>query len=128
MSSKFQATISSDSVVIDIVERHPNFPEIVQSVLTQIVKQKNLDQLRKYGGVEGLASSLKTNLKHGINGDVEDISRRNEAFGSNTYPRPLGKKLFDFVQALREPTSLIVLACAAVSLGLEIKQHGLKEG
>ncbi|KAF7149879.1 hypothetical protein RHSIM_Rhsim02G0038800 [Rhododendron simsii] len=129
MSSKFQATISSDSVVIDIVEPHPNFSEIVQSVLTQIVKQKNLDQLREYGGVEGLASSLKTNLKHGINGDVEDISRRKEAFGSNIYPRPPGKKLFDFVlEALREPTSLIILACAAISLGLEIKQHGLKEG
>ncbi|XP_058202550.1 putative calcium-transporting ATPase 13, plasma membrane-type [Rhododendron vialii] len=129
MSSKFQATISLDSIVIDIVEPHPNFPEIVQSVLTQIVKQKNLDQLREYGGVEGLASSLKTNLKHGINGDVEDISRRKEAFGSNTYPRPPGKKLFDFVlESLREPTSLIILACAAVSLGLEIKQHGLKKG
>ncbi|KAI8566462.1 hypothetical protein RHMOL_Rhmol02G0042800 [Rhododendron molle] len=129
MSSKFHTTISSNSIVIDIVEPHPNFPEIVQSVLTQVVKQKNLDQLREYGGVEGLASGLKTNLKHGINGDVEDISRRKEAFGSNTYRRSPKKNLFDFVlEALREPTSLIVLACAAVSLGLEIRQHGLKEG
>ncbi|KAF7127521.1 hypothetical protein RHSIM_Rhsim11G0047600 [Rhododendron simsii] len=38
----------------------------------------------------------------------------------------LGKKCL--ILCLREPTSLIVLACAAVSLGLEIKQHGLKEG
>ncbi|KAI8566453.1 hypothetical protein RHMOL_Rhmol02G0041900 [Rhododendron molle] len=129
MSSKFHTTISSDNIVIDIVEPHPNFPKIVQSILTQVVKQKNLDQLREYGGVEGLAFGLKTNLKHGINGDVEDISRRKEAFGSNTYRRSPKKNLFDFVlEALREPTSLIVLAYAAVSLGLEIKQHGLKEG
>ncbi|KAH7856912.1 hypothetical protein Vadar_006814 [Vaccinium darrowii] len=126
---KNYSPVSSNRVVIDILEPHPCFSKIDQSVLTQIVKQKNVDQLRKYDGVEGLASRLKTNLENGISGDVEDISRRNEAFGSNTYRRPPAKNLFYFVwEALRDPTILILLVCAALSLGFGIKEHGLKDG
>ncbi|KAH7857594.1 hypothetical protein Vadar_014388 [Vaccinium darrowii] len=131
MSSNLQAThVPSNSFVINIFEPHHCFPKIVQSVLTQIVNQKNLDKLKDYDGVEGLASGLKTNLNRGINGDVGDIAQRKEAFGSNTYRRSSPeKKLFYFVwEALREPTYLILLACAALLLGFEIKQHGLKEG
>ncbi|KAH7856834.1 hypothetical protein Vadar_005999 [Vaccinium darrowii] len=126
---KNYSPVSSNRVVIDILEPHLCFSKIDQSVLTQIVKQKNVDQLRKYDGVEGLASDLKTNLENGISGDVEDILRRTKAFGSNTYRRPLAKNLFYFVwEALRDPTILILLACAALSLGFGIKEHGLKDG
>ncbi|THG09923.1 hypothetical protein TEA_023580 [Camellia sinensis var. sinensis] len=54
----------------------PVFSNIDKSSLTQLVNLKNLTQLvEKYDGVEGLASALKTNLEHGINGDdKEDIS------------------------------------------------------
>ncbi|KAG5560038.1 hypothetical protein RHGRI_003352 [Rhododendron griersonianum] len=124
-----KSPVSSTRVVIDVFEPHPCFPKIDQSVLTGIVKQKNLDQLGKYDGVEGLACGLETNLKNGISGDAEDVSRRNEAFGSNTYRRQPAKSLWYFVwEALRDPTILILLVCAALSLGFGIKEHGLKDG
>ncbi|KAI8566330.1 hypothetical protein RHMOL_Rhmol02G0032500 [Rhododendron molle] len=124
-----KSPVSSTRVVIDVFEPHPCFSKIDQLVLAGIVKQKNLDQLGKYDGVEGLACGLKTNLENGISGDAEDVSRRSEAFGSNTYRRPPTKSLWYFVwEALRDPTILILLVCAALSLGFGIKEHGLKDG
>ncbi|KAG5560236.1 hypothetical protein RHGRI_003506 [Rhododendron griersonianum] len=121
--------VSSTRVVIDVFEPHPCFSKIDQSVLPGIVKQKNLDQLGKYDGVKGLACGLETNLENGISGDTEDVLRRSEAFGSNTYRRPPAKNLLYFVwEALRDPTILILLVCAALSLGFGIKEHGLKDG
>ncbi|KAF7116590.1 hypothetical protein RHSIM_RhsimUnG0023400 [Rhododendron simsii] len=111
------------------MEPHPHFPTIDRPVLTHVVKKRNLGQLKKYNGVEGLASHLKTNLEGGIDGDAEDVSRRNQAFGSNTCPSPPAKNLFYFVfQSLRDPTALILLAFAALSLGFGIKENGLGEG
>ncbi|KAL7220336.1 hypothetical protein ACSBR2_013255 [Camellia fascicularis] len=123
---------SNPVVVIDVFEPpHPCFSNIDKSSLTQLVNKKNLTQLvEKYDGVEGLASSLKTNLEHGINGDdEEDISSRHEAFGTNTYQRPPTKGFYRFVwEALKDPTIIILLVCAALSLGFGIKVNGLKEG
>ncbi|KAL7251676.1 hypothetical protein ACSBR1_013515 [Camellia fascicularis] len=123
---------SNPVVVIDVFEPpHPCFSNIDKSSLTQLVNKKNLTQLvEKYDGVEGLASSLKTNLEHGINGDdEEDISSRHEAFGTNTYQRPPTKGFYRFVwEALKDPTIIILLVCAALSLGFGIKENGLKEG
>ncbi|CAL5395392.1 unnamed protein product [Camellia sinensis] len=67
---------SNSVVVIDVPEPpHPCFSNIDKSSLTQLVKRKNLIQLvEKHGGIQGLASDLKTNLENGINGaDEEDI-------------------------------------------------------
>ncbi|KAI8021286.1 putative calcium-transporting ATPase 13, plasma membrane-type [Camellia lanceoleosa] len=123
---------SNSVVVIDVAEPpHPCFSNIDKSSLTQLVKRKNLNQLvEKHGGVQGLASDLKTNLENGINGDgEEDISCRHKAFGSNTYQRPPTKRFYSFVwEALKDPTIIILLVCAALSLGFGIKENGLKEG
>ncbi|XP_058202202.1 putative calcium-transporting ATPase 13, plasma membrane-type [Rhododendron vialii] len=122
---------SSDQVVIDVFEPHLHFPTIDQpALLTQIVKKKNLGQLiAQYNGVEGLASHLNTNLDGGIVGDDEDVSRRIQEFGSNTYPSPSAKNPFYFVfQALRDPTALVLLVIASLSLGFGIKENGLGEG
>ncbi|KAI8009384.1 putative calcium-transporting ATPase 13, plasma membrane-type [Camellia lanceoleosa] len=123
---------SNSVIVIDVPKPpHPRFRNIDKSSLTQLVKKKNLNQLvGKHGGVQGLASDLKTNLENGINGDdEEDISRRHKAFGSNTYQRPPTKRFYRFVwEALKDPTIIILLVCAAFSLGFGIKENGLKEG
>ena len=50
-------------------------------------------------------------------------------FGSNTYHKPPSKGFFHFVvEAFKDVTILILLACAALSLGFGIKEHGLQEG
>ncbi|KDP40246.1 hypothetical protein JCGZ_02244 [Jatropha curcas] len=102
---------------------------INQTTLVQLVKEKNYKQLRQLGGVAGVASAAETHLEGGIHGDVDDIARRQEAFGSNTYKKPPTKNFFHFViEAFKDITIAILLGCAALSLGFGIKEHGLKEG
>ncbi|KAK9930935.1 hypothetical protein M0R45_018237 [Rubus argutus] len=56
------------------------------------------------------------------------IGHRHEAFGSNTYKKPPTQGFLHFVwEAFKDLTILILLGCAALSLGFGIKEHGLKE-
>ncbi|KAI3469639.1 hypothetical protein Pfo_026302 [Paulownia fortunei] len=128
-------SISSSSTlkmfVINVDEPHVNsyFSNVDQSILSKLVKEKSIDELVKLGAVEGVATSLKTDMQQGIKGDGEEIFRRKEAFGTNTCRKPPTKSLFHFVcEAFKDPTILILLACAALSLGFGIKEHGPKEG
>ncbi|KAK6913987.1 Cation-transporting P-type ATPase, N-terminal [Dillenia turbinata] len=114
--------------VLDI-EPRSNFSKIDQDTLVKLAKNKNVDRLLQLGGVEGVTSALESHSENGIKGYDEDLARRQEAFGSNTYKQPPTKTFFQFVvEALKDFTILILLACAALSLGFGIKQHGLKEG
>ncbi|XP_021899589.1 putative calcium-transporting ATPase 13, plasma membrane-type [Carica papaya] len=102
---------------------------IDQLSLVELVKHRNLDHLQKLGGVQGVASALQTHLNTGIYGGDEEIDRRLEAFGSNTYKKPPAKSFFHFVmEAFKDVTILILLGCAALALGFGIKEHGPKEG
>ncbi|XP_052188239.1 putative calcium-transporting ATPase 13, plasma membrane-type isoform X2 [Diospyros lotus] len=116
--------------IINVVEESvPCFSNISHSTLASLVKQKGLDDLVDFGGVKGIASALKTDIKYGIRGDPEDLSRRHEAFGTNKYHRPPEKSFFQFVwQALTDFTIVILLACAALSLGFGMKEDGPREG
>ncbi|KAK7364974.1 hypothetical protein VNO80_13724 [Phaseolus coccineus] len=117
-------------VTVDLIPNH-SFG-IDQTTLTDIVKEKDLKNLDKIGGVEGVATALETHVEYGIKGgddDGEDITRRTQLFGSNTYQKPPSKGFFHFVvEAFKDVTILILLACAALSLGFGIKEHGIKEG
>ncbi|KAA8548695.1 hypothetical protein F0562_000379 [Nyssa sinensis] len=129
--SKLYPSPSQTALVIDIaeVETHPCFSNIDQSSFRRLVKEKNLEQIVRFGGIEGLASALNTDVKHGIPGDAEDIAHRHEAFGTNIYRKPPTKSFFHFVwDAFRDPTILILLVCAALSLAFGIKEHGPKQG
>lgn len=44
--------------------------------------------------VNGIADLLKTNLDKGINGDEEELVKRKNAFGSNTYPKKKGRSFW----------------------------------
>ncbi|KAK0595846.1 hypothetical protein LWI29_010589 [Acer saccharum] len=103
--------------------------EIDQTSLTEIQKEKNLVQLRKIGGIPGLVSALETKINVGIIGSEEDMARRQEAFGSNTYKKPPTTSFFHFVvEAFKDQTILILLGSAALSFGFGIIEHGPKDG
>ncbi|KAK0608295.1 hypothetical protein LWI29_028441 [Acer saccharum] len=103
--------------------------QIDQISLNEILKEKSLDQLRNFGGTHGVVSALATDINGGIIGSEEDMARRQEAFGSNTYKKPPTKSFFHFVvEAFKDLTILILLGCAALSLGFGIKEHGPKDG
>ncbi|KAB2014639.1 hypothetical protein ES319_D09G240400v1 [Gossypium barbadense] len=102
---------------------------IDQPTLIELVKEKKIEKLRKHGGVDGVASGPGTDTQVGVSGSAEDIERRREAFGSNTYKKPPTKGFFHFVvEAFKDLTIMILLGCAALSLGFGIKEHGLKDG
>ncbi|KAL7598533.1 hypothetical protein Lser_V15G27186 [Lactuca serriola] len=121
------ATPSYTALKISIPKSIDQFASIDQTDLTDLVKSKDLEILGNLNGVMGLAESLRTNLEHGIS-DSEMETRKN-AFGSNTYNKPPPKGFVYFVaEAFKDPTILILLACAALSLGFGIKEEGAKEG
>ncbi|KAJ4828597.1 Calcium-transporting ATPase 12, plasma membrane-type [Turnera subulata] len=98
--------------------------------LSEMLKERDLVSLNHLGRVEGVATALGTNLEDGINGDDgQDVIRRREIFGSNTYHKPPPKGFFFFVvDAFKDTTILILLVCAGLALGFGIKDHGPQEG
>ncbi|KAF8014445.1 hypothetical protein BT93_H0312 [Corymbia citriodora subsp. variegata] len=108
---------------------HPSSFQIDQSQLTKLVKEKDLCHLQEFGGVNKVASILETDILAGISGDPDDVSRRQNAFGVNTYKKPPAKGLYHFVvEAFKDLTIMILLVCAGLSLGFGIKENGVKEG
>ncbi|GLT78628.1 hypothetical protein SLA2020_501570 [Shorea laevis] len=117
-----------DHVTLTIPPENDCF-KIDETTLTHIVKEKKLGKLQIIGGVNEVASSLQTSLDSGIKGGVEDIARRYDAFGSNNCKKTPSKSFSHFVlEAFKELKILILLGCAALSLGFGIKEHGLKDG
>ncbi|XP_057548276.1 calcium-transporting ATPase 9, plasma membrane-type-like isoform X1 [Amaranthus tricolor] len=97
--------------------------------LTAMTRDNNLSALEQYGGVKGLEAKLSTNLETGVPGDVDDIVKRKNTFGSNTYPTKKGKGFLSFLWESWQDTTLIILIIAAVfSLALGIHTEGLEEG
>lgn len=115
-------------VSINHVSDHTSdFYSIDQTQLVDIVKNKDLETVQGFDGVRGIAEALDTNLETGING--QDLNKRRTVFGSNTYEKPPRKGLFYFVvEAFKDVTILILMGCAALSLGFGIKEDGLKDG
>ncbi|KAK7243135.1 hypothetical protein RIF29_37922 [Crotalaria pallida] len=132
LPNKYKPILSSHSssyTVVDLSQNH-SF-RVDQATLASIVVDKNLETLGKLGGVKGVAAALGTSAEQGIKDDniANDIACRREVFGSNTYPKPPSRSFFYFlVEALKDPTILILLACAALSLGFGIKEKGIEEG
>lgn len=100
-----------------------------QKTLTEVVSEKNLETLSKLGGVKQIAASLETDEKDGISANEADLAHRVDTFGANRYEKPPNKSFFSFVyEALKDTTIIILLVCAALSLGFGIKQHGITDG
>ncbi|XP_052185732.1 calcium-transporting ATPase 12, plasma membrane-type-like [Diospyros lotus] len=106
-----------------------SFRNIDQARLAEMVKEKDLNELSRFGGIKGLAKALQTDPEDGTGGDDRDVSLRQRTFGSNTYHKPPPKGLgFFVVEAFKDTIILILLGCAALSLGFGIKEHGAGEG
>ncbi|KAL8214976.1 hypothetical protein R6Q57_004425 [Mikania cordata] len=111
----------------DPVDHGHRFSSIDHVGLATLVKNKDLELLHTFNGVTGLAKSLHTTLENGI--VTCDIEKRKIAFGSNTYNKPPAKGLVYFTfETFKDTTIVILLACAVLSLGFGIKEHGVKEG
>ncbi|KAL3573661.1 hypothetical protein D5086_024274 [Populus alba] len=98
-----------------------------QRTLNDIIKEKNLESLNKLGGVIQVATILETDVKDGTR--EADAAFRRDVFGANRFKKPPSKSFLSFViEACKDPTIIILLVCAIMSLVFGIKQHGLKNG
>nr|XP_051200553.1 calcium-transporting ATPase 5, plasma membrane-type-like [Lolium perenne] len=85
--------------------------------------------LQEVGGVSGLSGLLKSNLERGINSNEEDVLKRRDLFGANTYPRKKRKGIWCFVfESCRDLTLVILMVAAAISLSLGMATEGVKDG
>ncbi|RWR87968.1 Cation-transporting P-type ATPase [Cinnamomum micranthum f. kanehirae] len=105
------------------------FLHVDPQAVGKLVTDKDIESLHRLGGIQGITVLLETDAERGIHGHAEDLNRRQEVFGSNTYKKPAAKNFLYFIfEAFKDQIILILLVCAALSLGFGIKEHGLKEG
>ncbi|GKV20116.1 hypothetical protein SLEP1_g30279 [Rubroshorea leprosula] len=128
-NSQFEPPDSSRTLILN---KSPSFAlasGIDKNRLALLVKEKNSASLDQLGGVEGVATALRTDSENGIRDDAGEVRKRQDIFGSNTYHMRPPKGLFYFVvDALKDTTIIILLVCAALSLGFGIKEQGVQEG
>ncbi|CBI25052.3 unnamed protein product, partial [Vitis vinifera] len=99
-----------------------------QSDLTEMVKEKDLIALRGFGGVEGVAATLLIDPQHGILGNEDDVRRRRDKFGSNTYYKPPPKGLFYFVEGWYEGGSIFVaLSKISNNIKIDVARDGRRQ-
>jgi len=99
------------------------------ATLANLVREHELNSLQQLGGVKEVANLLHTDLEKGINEVPEEIQRRVNAYGENSYPRKATRNFWVFVwEALQDTTLIILMVCAALSLVFGIKTEGIKEG
>ena len=65
-SRKLSLPISSTPSYVVLNVKPEAFSSIDRTTLTAIVKEKNLDLLLEFGGIEGVADALQTDIKNGI--------------------------------------------------------------
>ncbi|KAL9379152.1 hypothetical protein Peur_027634 [Populus x canadensis] len=98
-----------------------------QRKIIDMVKKKNLAILKQLGGVLKVAIILETDVKGGV-GEV-DVAHRRDVFGENSYKKPPAKRFLSYVlEECKDPTIIILLFSAIMSLGSGIKLHGLRDG
>ncbi len=105
--------------------------DIDQNTLNSInvdqAKDSNLEGLISLGGVEGLMQKLGVNLQTGLTS--EQVTTMRERFGDNSMPEaPLSTYLELLIDAFGDPVLIILLAAAAVSLGVGIYSEGAHHG
>ncbi|GAB2218303.1 hypothetical protein Drorol1_Dr00001523 [Drosera rotundifolia] len=92
-------------------------------------REHDLSMLQLLGGVAGLSEKLKTDTEKGIQGNGDDILRRRDVFGSNTYPWKKPRSFWTFLWEAWQDLTLIILIIAAVaSLALGMKSEGIQQG
>ncbi|CAI7843233.1 unnamed protein product [Closterium sp. NIES-54] len=85
--------------------------------LVTINEDANVEALDDIGGVPALCRALRVDPEIGIPGDEEDMEKRKEEFGTNTYPAKPQKSFFVFVwEAAQDTTLIILMFCAFLSL------------
>ena len=85
--------------------------------LKGVEAKEKLDQC--FGGINALASKLKTDIQTGISGNKEDCDMRVKFFGKNEIPPKPPKSFFRLaLEAVQDTTLIMLITCAILSITL----------
>ena len=87
--------------------------------LGDLVEHHKKDKLQEYGGVEGVAQKLKTNIKTGLSESEAEsgFTDRRAAFGVNKYPEPPKTSWCAlWFDAIKDLTIIILIFAEVVSI------------
>jgi hypothetical protein len=80
-------------------------------------EQQSLDMLYRLGGGQGICDKLLTDPLRGIDGSLEDLALRREAFGENRFPEPPFESWTAlFFDCFKDVILIVLLVAAGVSL------------
>jgi magnesium-transporting ATPase (P-type) len=101
--------------------------ETLEALNVEQAAETNKEHLDKIGGINGLVKKIGTNIETGLTSS--QVLALREKFGANEFPEsPLIPYYELLYNALTDATLLILIAAAAVSLGIGIWQHGAEDG
>ena len=126
--------VVSDSLLTQLLQDNFGQPPdrpfgVAATDLVKLHQEQGLEHLETLGGVEGLCDKLNTNYEYGLDEPEEQLHKRRETFGANTYPKKKTKGFWSFVwDACKDTTLIILMFCAVVSLATGIWTEGIKQG
>ncbi|GLT92874.1 hypothetical protein SLE2022_106860 [Rubroshorea leprosula] len=95
--------------------------------LESICRSHDINSLDFKGGVEGLAKKVSVSLNDGV--VSSDVPVRQRIYGCNKYAEKPSRSFWMFVwEALHDLTLIILMVCAAVSIGVGIATEGWPSG
>ncbi|XP_074333462.1 calcium-transporting ATPase 12, plasma membrane-type-like isoform X2 [Apium graveolens] len=94
--------------------------------ITQIMKEKDLKSFHSFGGIDGVADALTSDLDKGLY-DEDDIHQRKvKSYFQNQLPRSC---FFSFlIDTCKSFTMILLLVVAILSLGFGLKEEGTHTG
>ena len=112
-SAKIRTEITMENLKFDV--KLEDLKELMQLKGAEAIEKLT----EKYTSVETLATSLGSNSVIGISGDKEDMISRRQKYGANEIPPKPSKSFIRLaLEACRDPTLIMLMICAVVSIGL----------
>jgi magnesium-transporting ATPase (P-type) len=130
IQSKRGEEISSASNEVSINENldGASNAELQQENIARMVKEKDLNSLQNFGGIQIIAKALDTDLENGIRGDEQDMRSRRIASTLSTAQAPK-QGFFQLLVTSCNSYIIVLLSVSAVlSLGFGIKEEGWRTG
>ncbi|KAL6197720.1 hypothetical protein ACLB2K_033325 [Fragaria x ananassa] len=95
--------------------------------IDKMIEEKNFESLHQFGGVQGIAEALNTNLQNGIPGDEDVSSRRRVGAPFNTEP-PVQGFFKLLLQYSNNYIIFLLLVAAVLSIGFGMKEKDPSTG
>ncbi|PON81180.1 P-type ATPase [Trema orientale] len=95
--------------------------------LAAIIRSHDTRALNNHGGIDGILRKVSVTVNDGVS--ESDIPTRQNIFGVNRYTEKQARTFWMFVwEALQDLTLIILMVCAAVSIGVGIATEGWPKG